>query len=119
MRWITPFGQLVIVVAMLAAFQTTYVVAGVTPSANAEMVLAYTFPLYTAFWVVADAEQRRRVPCYDFGLLVATFFPVSLLWYLFWSRGWKGLKLLAVLFALAIAPSVCATVVELVLNGVA
>jgi hypothetical protein len=115
---VTPFGQLVILTAMTAGVDTVYVLAGVTPSAAAALLLDYSFPLFVAYWLVADASQRRRLPCWDFGYLVALAFPVSLLGYLYWTRGWRGLWLLAALTALWLAPWLCSMAVGLVMSAV-
>jgi hypothetical protein len=111
MRRISAFGPLVILAAMLAVVQTVYGLTGAAPSWLAEVLLSYTFSLYVVFWMVLDAEERSRVPFFDFGMLAMAFFPVSLVWYVLWTRGWwRGLGVLALLFALALAPSLCGTV---------
>jgi hypothetical protein len=60
--------------------------------------------LFVIYWVVMDARCRRRVPCHDFGFLVGVFLPVSLAWYLVWTRGLRGLLLLAGFALLLILP---------------
>lgn len=51
-----------------------------------------------------DALRRRRRPCFDFGLFLLYAFPLSMLWYCFWSRGWRGLLLLIGLGSLLFVP---------------
>jgi hypothetical protein len=54
------------------------------------------------------------MPCFDFGLFAVLFFPVSLLWYCCWSRGWSGLLLLLLIFALWLVPWVLAVLTWIV-----
>jgi hypothetical protein len=104
-------------VAAFSAFQIVYVVAGVATSEAADRLNSVGLALAFVLWVVADARRRRCVPCYDFGFLVAVFFPVSLLWYLLWSRGWRGTFLLAALFGLLLLPWLAAVIAWVLMYG--
>jgi hypothetical protein len=78
------------------------------PSPIAEAVLRYGWTLMLLLWMDADARRRRQLPCYDFGLLAGFFFPISVPWYCFWSRGWRGIWVLLLLFAMWLFPYVLA-----------
>jgi hypothetical protein len=108
MRALGPFGMLAATVAAASAFLVAYVAAGRYPSATALRLASLGVDLGLILWIAADARLRRRTPCYDFGFLVAVFFPFSLVWYVVWSRGLKGLLTLAGLFGLAFLPWVFA-----------
>jgi hypothetical protein len=59
-------------------------------------MIAVKLASYSSLFLVvagieADARRRHRTPCFDFGWLVAMFWPVSLVWYCFRSRGWRGM----------------------------
>ena len=88
---------------------------GEAPAAG-ELVLRYGWGLMLLLWMDADARKRRRLPCYDFGLLAGLLFPLSLVWYCFWSRGWRGALVLLLLAALWMIPYVLATALWVVLS---
>jgi len=104
MRRIGPSGMLVASVAALSTFQVPYAATGVPPSAAATLLTSYGLALAFILWVADDARSRRCVPCFDFGFLVAVFFPASLVWYVLWSRGRRGMTKLVALFALMLLP---------------
>ncbi len=110
MRLFSPFKVLVALVFVVSALRIAYVVTGAAPSAAAEFLTPFCLGLAFILWVVEDARVRRRVPCYDFAFLVAVFFPVSVLWYVVWSRGWWGLVTLVAIFGLMILPQLSAVV---------
>jgi hypothetical protein len=45
-------------------------------------------------------------------LFLVVTFPVSIAWYCFWSRGWRGIKLLLGLGGLLFLPIFAATFLE-------
>ncbi len=67
-------------------------------------------------WVDVDSRRRRRVPCHDFAFLVWLFLPISLVWYLLWTRGWRGLITLVVLGAFLVFPAVFAVFMWALVN---
>jgi hypothetical protein len=79
---------------------------GLPPSGDPKIqtVLSYGWAFLLVIWMDADARRLRRLPCYDFGLFVGIFFPLSLLWYCWWSRRWRGLLVLLLLLALWFIP---------------
>jgi hypothetical protein len=60
-------------------------------SAGLTIVFSYLFASSLGLWVISDAQERGRSLPYDFGTFV--FFAWGLLvpWYLFSTRGWRGL----------------------------
>ncbi len=113
----TPAAPLAAFSLATAAFLCAFVAMRRPPTTGAEMVLALGWGLMLLLWADADARRRRRVPCFDFGLLAAVFFPVSVAWYCVWSRGWgRGLLLLLALFGLWLVPRILAVLFWMVLR---
>jgi hypothetical protein len=79
-------------------------------------ILSYAFPFFVVLWVAADARRHGWVPCFDFAFLVALLFPVSLVWYLFWTRRRWGLLVLALFVALLLTPWLCALCVWIIMR---
>ena len=113
----SPFVALLISISVIATFQIGYVVAAMPPSPASTMLMQFAPSLALVFWIDADARQRRRTPCYDFGLLMVLFFPASLIWYPVWSRGGWGFLSLIGLLTLMCVPYFSATVVWDLLYG--
>jgi hypothetical protein len=65
-------------------------------------------------WMDSDARRLRRLPCFDFGLLVGIYLPLSVVWYCLWSRGWRGLLLLLLLFGLWLTPFIIAMIFAII-----
>lgn len=99
-----PLAPLVLLALATTAALCTLAWTSSAPSAAADMLLSYGWALMLLLWMDADARHRRRLPCYDFGMLAGFFFPLSLLWYCFWSRGWRGLFVLLLVLALWLLP---------------
>ena len=95
MKRLASLGILVTTVAMLSAVQIVYALVGASPTESLARLTSFALALACALWIVADAQSRRQTPCFDFGFLVAVFFPISVVWYVFWSRGLRGFLLLA------------------------
>jgi hypothetical protein len=117
MKRISTFGMVFTTVALLSALEFVYSAAGANPPDAVARLAPVAFALACVFWIVADAQKRRQTPCYDFGFLVAVFFPISLVWYVFWSRGTRGILLLAAFVVLMVLPSVFAVAAWLLRNG--
>lgn len=94
-----------------------YPAAGFYPSPAFEAVVQLSWTLLLAYWVVVDARNGHRIPCFDFGLFCYILLPITLPWYCFWSRGWRGFFLLAALYGFGIAPYIVASTVWEVLYG--
>jgi hypothetical protein len=105
---------LVAAVIAVTALLIIHATVGPPPSETVQFLTSFGLVLAFILWVTADARSRRRTPCYDFGFLVVVFFPASLVWYVLWSRGWRGLLTLAALVGLMLLPYVSATVAWIV-----
>jgi hypothetical protein len=77
-------------------------------AADADGFFSVVFAVMVLLWMDADARRLRRVPCFDFGLLAWITFPLSTLWYCFWSRGWRGIFVLLILLVLLLGPFIVA-----------
>lgn len=113
-----PMAWLILIVATSSVVRMLRVLspaAAAHPTDGQVVDLAFGFALRA--WVVGDARRLRAVPCLDFGFLVAAFFPPSIAWYALWSRGWRGVPLLADLLGLACLPRVLALITWSVVAG--
>lgn len=119
MRTITSLGIVFITVGLFSVLQCAYIWAGQAPPDSFAQLGSIAFALGCVVWVVADAHKRRKTPCFDFGFLVAVFFPISLVWYVFWSRGARGILLLGAMLGLMLIPWLSAIVVLLLRYGLA
>ena len=99
-----PMAPLIVLCGATAIALCVSVRAHIQPSREMEAVLGFGWALMLLLWMDADARRRRRLPCFDFGLLATMFFPLSLVWYCFWSRGWRGFLFLLMLGALWLLP---------------
>jgi hypothetical protein len=106
MRRFDPWCVLIALSLALSVLQVASLTARAPVPEGLNVLISYTWSFYIIYWVVRDARKRRRIPCHEFGFLVAVFLPVSLAWYVFWTRGWRGIGPLAGLFGLANLPSI-------------
>jgi len=111
MRALSAFGPLLLLSASLAIFASVYAMLGQEPPDSVLTLSSTVQLLFILYWVVVDAHRRHRVPCHDFGFLVGTFMPVSLAWYLVWTRGLRGVLMLIGFAILVILPQLCAVMV--------
>ncbi len=111
-----PLAPLLALSFATSAALCALALAGARLSAETDMVLRFGWTLMLLLWMDADARRLRRWPCFDFGFLAALFFPLSLLWYCFWSRRWRGLLILLLLLGLWLGPFVVAAVFSVVLQ---
>jgi hypothetical protein len=117
MRTLAAYGPLLVLVVALSAIASMYVILGERPPESVEVISQVAPAFFLVFWVVVDARRRRRVPCYDFGFLVALFYVVAVPWYLVWSRGWRGLLVLGYFMVLLLMPGIIASIVWQVKYG--
>jgi hypothetical protein len=117
MSWLGRFGVLLLPVAAVSILQMIYMAIGATPSGRATLLFEFSLAWAFILWVEADARHRHIVPCHDFGFLVAVFFPLSLVWYVFWSRGRRGILALTGLLGVMILPWLTAVAVWVMANG--
>jgi hypothetical protein len=111
MRSLVTFVPLIVLTTLISIINVAAIVRGGTPSES--IVSNMSLSLFLLLWIVTDARRRGRVPCHEFGFLVMMYLPASLVWYLFWSRGWRGILPLSCFFALFLTPWI-ATVVAYV-----
>src|SRR6478752_4576505 len=119
MKRLGPLGILVASVLILAALRFDYAALGRLPSENVSQMSSFALALACILWIMADAQTRRQTPCYDFGFLVAVFFPISLFWYVFWSRGWRGFLMLGTVLGLLLLPALAEIVASVIWSGLA
>jgi hypothetical protein len=103
----------------LAVTQSGYTVFQVVPSPLVTVLLEYGPAFFVVLWVLADASRRRRVPCHDFGFFVLAAFPLSVIWYVLWTRRLRGLLVLGALLGLFLAPWLCAVAARVALSVLA
>jgi hypothetical protein len=106
MKRLPPLGILFAIVALFSIFQFASVTLGTSDPEIAALLTSIGLSLAFVIWMMADARIRRRTPCYEFGFLVWVYFPLSLIWYVVWSRGWRAVFVLTGLFALMLLPRI-------------
>ena len=112
MRRLAPFLPMIALSTLMATIYAATTLRGGTPPEVGPIAVAPSLFLWA--WMLRDARTRRCVPCHEFGFLSGIYFPAAFLWYLFWTRGWKGFGLLAAFFGLLIFPGIVAVIVGLI-----
>ncbi|MGI8981982.1 MAG: hypothetical protein ACR2FY_22345 [Pirellulaceae bacterium] len=105
---VSPFARIAWTGGAVAVLLLAFLASGAPPIAI--VLLGYLGPLAVALWIVEDALQERRTPCFDFGYFVFVTYPFSLVWYCVSTRGWRGWLLVLAVLGLVYAPYVVATV---------
>jgi len=117
---VNHWGPIVVLAATESVILSSYVLFDASPSPLQVMLLSSAISFFMILWVLEDAHRRQGFPCYDFGFLVALGFPLSVVWYLLWTRGFRGLLVIAIFLGLYLAPWLCAIsvwVVKTEMNG--
>ena len=114
---LSHWGPLVILAAAESVILSSYVVLGTSPSALQMVILPSAIAFFMMLWVLEDAHRRQGFPCYDFGFFVALGFPFSVIWYLLWTRGLRGLLVIGIFLGLYLTPWLCAIGVWAVTTG--
>jgi hypothetical protein len=112
----SPTVALIVLALIATLIRCAYAVerSPLSPHAESLAVICWGWPVM--IWMDYDALRRRRRPCFDFGLFLVVTFPVSMVWYCFWSRGWRGIKLLLGLGGLLLLPIFAAVFLQEVLR---
>jgi hypothetical protein len=107
-----PIAALIVLALIATLLRCAYVVARspISPHAESLVVACWAWPVL--IWMDFDAVRTRRRPCIDFGLFLVATFPLSVVWYCFWSRGRRRMRLLLGLAGLLFVPAVAALLVE-------
>ncbi len=107
MRYLTsPFARIAWTAVAVAVLLVAFTASGAPPLAM--VVLSYLGPLAVVLWIVEDAHQRRRTPCFDFGYFVLATYPFSLIWYCVSTRGWRGWLLVFAVLGIVYIPALVA-----------
>jgi hypothetical protein len=114
MRSLAPFLPILALMGLLSAMNVAAMSRSGTPASGKLVEIAPA--LFLLAWMIQDARRRRCVPCHEFGFLSAVYLPASLIWYLFWSRGWKGFLPLAAFVGMLLVPWIASVVTYLILS---
>jgi hypothetical protein len=89
---------------IVAVFYGVFIGLQLTRNTDSHIVFVVQFLMAAccAVWVTRDARRRRRFPFFDFGTLILFTCGIALPIYLIWTRGWRGVVLLALLGATAV-----------------
>ena len=117
LRSLREFSPLLLFAGVASAGRSLYVATGTTPARSFELLISLGFTWAVIAWIMGDIRRRRLAPCHEFGFLVAVTLPVSLIWYLFWTRGWKGAGVLVTMMGVAFLPSLVATGIWIALRS--
>jgi hypothetical protein len=96
---IRPSAPLVVFAVLSTAALCAYVTSHIRPSDEAKSLIYLVWSVLLLMWIEADARRRRCLPFHDFAFLAGLAFPLSVIWYCFWSRGWSGIFLMFALLA--------------------
>jgi hypothetical protein len=114
----SPLILFLLFVLALAVLRPAYFLAvawrGEQPAILAVELLQRAPGLVLVLWIVADAKERRRTPCFDYGFFLLMLYPFSLFWYWTRTRGWRGLGLATGLFVLQSAPATVSVIVDVI-----
>lgn len=105
---LSPFARIAWTAALVAVLLVAFMANGAPPVAM--ILLSYLGPLAVVLWIVEDAHERRRTPCFDFGYFVFFTYPMSLVWYCLSTRGWRGWLLVFAVLGIVYVPSFVATI---------
>jgi len=118
MLWLkSPLAQIAGLSVGMAVLQPVAAVGAMNRAFPAPLlfgaILSYALPVTIALWVAADLRQRGHTPCFDLPFLLLLAWPLSILWYCLWTRGWRGLLLWFGLLALAYLPATATDVMRI------
>jgi len=86
----------------------------VAQSAATDLMLRFAFALVIALWVRADRRSRRVSLPYEFDAFVSFFWYVAMPYYLYKTRGWRGLVIALVMAILVVTPIMVSTILGVV-----
>lgn len=105
---LTSLGPLAGALAVVLLWPLVHVLLAVPPTALEMLVVSYVPLVFVLLWMSDDAHRRRCTPCHDFGFLMWYLFPLTLLGYLLWTRGWWGLVVFVGMLAIIYVPWIIA-----------
>jgi hypothetical protein len=86
----------------------------VAESAATNLVLRFAFALVIALWVQGDRRKRQVSVPYEFDAFVFFFWYVAMPYYLYKTRGWRGLMVALAIVILVATPVMVSTILEAV-----
>ncbi len=106
-----PLAPLVIFAGLLSVFFALYLCEEQEISLLFETITSGFWSLLLIYWIIADSRRERSATFMDFGFLCVMFFPLSVPWHCFRSRGWRGVFTLMLLLGIWLVPYLVAIVV--------
>ena len=82
------------------------------PEATA-LLWSFEFQILLAIWVRMDRRRRNVSLPFEFDAFVFFGWPVVVPYYLYRTRGWRGLIVIAAVYMLYVTPEVISTIVRL------
>lgn len=104
---VSSFARIAWTAIVVAVLLVAFMASGAPPLAM--VILGYLGQLAVVLWIVEDAHERRRTPCFDFGYFVLVTYPFSLVWYCVSTRGWRGWLLVLAVLGIVYVPTFMAT----------
>ena len=111
------FLPLVALTVIFATGLSIFAARGVAASRSTELLWSFEFQLILTLWVAADRRNRGFSLPYEFDTFVFFAWPAVVPYYLYRSRGRRGLLLGAGIWALYIAPYLTALTVRIARNA--
>jgi hypothetical protein len=115
--WQNSFTPLIVLTLVATMVRCMAVMRRAPFDPRSDYVTTLCWALPVLVWMDYDVIRRHRRPCYDFGLFLTMTFPFSVLWYCFWSRGRRGLRLLLGLACLLYVPFLVGAILEEIAKG--
>lgn len=112
-----PLTPLIVFAAVLSVCLTAYFLSRQDMSLLFETIVGFCTSVLFVYWILADARRQHVDTCYDFGFLCAVFFPLSIPWHCFRSRGLRGVLTLMLLTAIWISPYLIACITWAIVSG--
>lgn len=110
---LSPLSALALVQSIVVSI---YAMKGQFPSEEMATISSYGWLVLLLAFVSRDAHRRSGLPWFDYGLLLYCLAPVGIAYYAFWSRGPRGLWLLAIIGLLWLLPALVAIPI-MITNG--
>jgi len=113
-----PLAPLITFALLLSTFFVVYLLERQDVSLLFQTLSSGCWTLLSIYWIIADSRKNQLSSCCDFGFLCVMFFPLSIPWHCFRSRGWRGAIMLVMLLAIWLFPYLVATMVWSALCGI-
>jgi hypothetical protein len=111
--WSKSLVPLFLLTAMFALGLSLLALRRLNPSESTQLLWRLAFSLILVCWVRVDARAQRYSPRFDFDAFVFFGWPIAVPYYLYRTRGARGLVFGAGIWALNLAPTLAAQFIRI------